>query len=68
MWTEPALADLDAIAEYIALDQPGAASALVERVFEHVEHLQSYPESGCRPPELKRSRSRQIVEPPCRPF
>jgi plasmid stabilization system protein ParE len=68
IWTEPALADLDAIADYIALDKPDAASALVRRVFEHVEHLQSYPESGSHPPELKRSRYRQIVEPPCRVF
>lgn len=68
IWTEPALADLDAIADYIALDKPDAASALVKRVFEHVEYLQSYPESGSRPPELKRSRYRQIVEPPCRVF
>ena len=37
-------------------------------MFEHVEYLQSYPESGSRPPELKRSRYRQIVEPPCRVF
>lgn len=68
IWTEPALADLDAIADYIALDKPDAASALVKWVFEHVEHLQSYPESGSRPPELKRSRYRQIVEQPCRVF
>lgn len=68
IWTEPALADLDAIADYIALDKPGAASALVTRVFEHVERLHRYPESGCRPPELKRSRYRQIIEPPCRVF
>jgi plasmid stabilization system protein ParE len=68
IWTEPALADLDAIADYIALDKPDAASALVKRVFERVEHLQAYPESGSRPPELKRSRYRQIVEPPCRVF
>lgn len=68
IWTEPALVDLDAIVDYIALDKPDAASALVKRVFEHVEHLQSYPESGSRPPELKHSRYRQIVEPPCRVF
>jgi len=68
IWTEPALADLDAIADYIALDKPDAASALVKRVFEHIEYLQSYPESGNRPPELKRSRYRQIIEPPCRVF
>jgi plasmid stabilization system protein ParE len=68
IWTEPALADLDAIADYVALDKPDAAAALVKRVFAHVEHLQAYPESGSRPPELKRSRYRQLVEPPCRVF
>lgn len=68
IWTEPALADLDAIADYIALEKPDAASALVKRVIDHVEHLQAYPESGSRPPELKRSRYHQIVEPPCRVF
>ena len=66
IWTEPALADLDAIADDIAIDKPDAASGLVERVFERVEHLQSYPESGSRPAELKRCRYRQLGEPPCR--
>lgn len=66
VWTEPSLADLDAIADYIALDNPAAASALVQRVFAHVEQLEAHPESGSRPEELRRSRYRQIVEPPCR--
>jgi plasmid stabilization system protein ParE len=65
VWTEPALADLDAIADYIALDNPGAAAARVQRVFAHVEQLEAHPESGSRPGELGRSRYRQIVEPPC---
>jgi ParE-like toxin of type II ParDE toxin-antitoxin system len=30
VWTEPALADLDAIADYIALDNPEAARLLVK--------------------------------------
>jgi toxin ParE1/3/4 len=68
VWTEGALADLDAIADYIALENRQAAADLVQRVFDHVEQLQSHPESGSRPPELKRSRYRQIVEPPCRIF
>jgi plasmid stabilization system protein ParE len=66
IWTEPALSDLDAIADYIALDNPLAAHELVQRVFDHVAQLQEHPESGSRPPELKRSRYRQIIEPPCR--
>lgn len=68
IWTEPALSDLDAIADYIALENPVAASDLVKRVFAHVEQLADHPESGSRPPELGRSRYRQIVEPPCRVF
>jgi len=70
IWTEPALQDLDAIADYIALDDPLAARELVQRVFQHVEQLQAQPESGSLPPELRRSsrRYRQIVEPPCRVF
>ena len=68
IWTEPALADLDAIADYIALDKPTAASAFVQQIFSHVEQLAVHPESGSRPLELKRSRYRQIVEPPCRVF
>jgi toxin ParE1/3/4 len=68
VWSEPALSDLDAIADYIALEDPVAASALVKRVFGHVEQLANHPESGSRPPELGRSRYRQIVEPPCRVF
>jgi hypothetical protein len=37
IWTEPALSDLDAIADYIALDNPQAAQRLAQRVFEHME-------------------------------
>lgn len=68
VWSEPALADLDAIADYIALENPVAASELVKRIFSHVEHLTEHPESGSRPQELGKSRYRQIVEPPCRVF
>lgn len=68
IWTEPALRDLDAIADYIALDKPKAAVDLVARVFHHVEQLAEHPESGSRPKELRTSRYRQIIEPPCRIF
>ncbi len=68
VWSEPALADLDAIADYIALEDPLAASGLVKRIFGHVEQLADHPDSGARPRELGKSRYRQIVEPPCRVF
>lgn len=68
IWTEPALQDLDAIADYIALDNPEAAQSLVQRVFQHIEQLAKHPLSGPAIPELGRSRCRQIVEAPCRLF
>src|SRR5258708_4199505 len=68
IWTEPALYDLDAIADYIALDDPQAARGLVQRVFQHVEQIVAQPESGSRPPEMRQSRYRQVVEAPCRVF
>jgi|SRR5690606_19704313 len=68
IWTEPALADLDAIADYIALENPAAAVELVKRVFTHVEQLAAHPASGPRPPELPDWEYRQISEPPCRIF
>ncbi len=68
IWTEPALNDLDAIADYIALDNPVAARELVRRVFRHVDQLIAHPDSGSKPQELRGWRYRQIVEPPCRIF
>lgn len=68
IWTEPALTDLDAIADYIALEDPTAAGDLVKRVVAHIGQLAEHPDSGSRPPELGRSRYRQIIEPPCRVF
>ena len=68
IWTEPALNDLDAIADHIALDNPDAARRLVRAVFRHVALLARHPESGSKPQELRGRRYRQIVEPPCRIF
>jgi plasmid stabilization system protein ParE len=68
IWAEPALGDLDAIADYIALDNPTAASELVQRVLRHVDQLILHADSGSKPRELRGSRYRQIVEAPCRIF
>ena len=66
IWTEPAVGDLDSIADYIALDNPAAARQLVRRVVGHVEQLGQHPLSGSKLPEFPGWRHRQIVEPPCR--
>ncbi|HAS3446347.1 TPA: type II toxin-antitoxin system RelE/ParE family toxin, partial [Vibrio cholerae] len=39
IWTEPALSDLNDIAEYIALENVVAAKQLVQTVFTKVERL-----------------------------
>ena len=68
IWTEPALDDLDALAGFIALDNPAAAGRLVRTVVESVERLESFPNSGRRPREFPGTLYREIVVPPCRVF
>ena len=68
VWTEPALDQLDEIAEYIALDNPAAASSLVVKVFKAVDRLERFPNSGREPPELPNSIYREVLCPPCRIF
>jgi len=68
IWTEPALQELDAIAEYIALDNSAAASHLVGEVFDKIELLEDFPQSGRIPPELPNSVYREVVVLPCRIF
>ncbi len=68
IWTEPALRDLEAIAEYIALDKPEAAQRYVQKVFTAVERLSQFPKLGSIPPEISNLPYRQVVVPPCRIF
>lgn len=68
IWTESALSDLNEIAEYVALENPLAARALVQRVFSAVERLERHPSSGKAPGELKGTRYREVVCGPCRVF
>ena len=68
IWTEPALQELDAIAEYIALDNVAAASALVKEVFGKIQRLERFLQSGRIPAELPNSIYREVVVPPCRVF
>lgn len=68
VWTEPALHDLNEIAEYIALDDFHAARKLISNVFNSVEILEDFPKSGRCPPELNGTQYREIVCSPCRIF
>jgi plasmid stabilization system protein ParE len=68
IWADPAIQDLDAIADYIALDKPAPARQLVQQVFKAVEMLQKFPQMGSLPTELRGLPYRQLVVPPCRIF
>ncbi|QQD18365.1 type II toxin-antitoxin system RelE/ParE family toxin [Spongiibacter nanhainus] len=68
IWTDPALDQLEEIAEYIALDKPDAASNLVSQIFSTVERLERFPDSGHVPPELPNSIYRELYVRPCRIF
>src|SRR6476660_4204123 len=68
IWTEPALQDLEQIADYIALDDPAAAKRLVRKVFNKAELLQDFPEMCPVPHGLPDSRYRHLVVKPLRIF
>ncbi|NRB79759.1 MAG: type II toxin-antitoxin system RelE/ParE family toxin [Saccharospirillaceae bacterium] len=68
IWTNPAIADLNDIAEYIALSNLLAAKKLVSKIFAKVDHLEDFPESGKKPIELSKLNYREVVVNPCRIF
>jgi len=68
IWTEPALGNLNDIAEYIAVSNIYVAKQLVENVFNKVERLEQFPESGRIPEEIDTLNYREVVVNPCRIF
>ncbi|MCV6610163.1 MAG: type II toxin-antitoxin system RelE/ParE family toxin [Amphritea sp.] len=68
VWTEPALNNLEELAEYIAISNPKAAKRLVANVFEKIQRLTLFPESGRIPEEINTFNYREIVVNPCRIF
>jgi len=68
IWTEPALDNLNDIAEYIAVSNPYAAKQLVENVFSKVQRLEQFPDSGRIPEEISKLNYREVVVNPCRVF
>jgi toxin ParE1/3/4 len=52
-WTDPAIADLAAIRDYIARDSEHYATQFVGRIIEAVEKLPGFPEMGRKVPEAR---------------
>ena len=68
VWAESALSDLNDIAEYIALENPPAATRLVQQVFSIVERLEQHLDSGRIPAEMEGGRYREVIGGPWRIF
>ena len=62
-WTRPALADLEAIGDFVARDNRGAADRIVMRIVEAVDKLNDHPHLG-RPGRIAGIRELVIAETP----
>ncbi len=65
IWTEPALAQLEAIVEFIGLDKSLAAEAVAHRVFSATDNLKSFLRLGRPIPEFPHENYRQVWIKPC---
>lgn len=65
IWTEPALAQLDAILGFIALDKPEAAKAVAQRIFSATDRLEAFVRMGRKIPEFPHKDYRQVWIAPC---
>lgn len=62
IWSPLAVEQVRDIAAYIALDKPSAAVQWAEKIFNSVERLSDFPESGRVVPEIHRNEIREIVQ------
>lgn len=61
VWTDPALERVDEIAVYIAQDDPDAADRWTLALFDAVERLTDFPESGRMVPEVGTRSVRELI-------
>ncbi len=61
IWSPLAIERISEIANYIAQDNPAAAEKWVDKIFEQVERLHEFPESGRIVPEIKNKMFREII-------
>jgi toxin ParE1/3/4 len=61
IWTDPALADLEAIAAYIARDSPRQASLFVQRAFRAADRLEAFPQLSRIVPEIGEDTVRELI-------
>lgn len=62
IWTRRAIADVQAIKQFIAQDSPHAAQLVAQRLVAAVDRLTLFPESGQIVPELADPQIREVVQ------
>jgi len=66
IWSRTAAEDLREIVQYIALDDPGAAAHLADRIISHIERASELPFSNRVVPEKADQSIREIILKPYR--
>jgi plasmid stabilization system protein ParE len=66
IWSPTAKFDLKDIAAFIAEDSASAAGRFVRSLFQAVERLDDFPESGRIVPEFGDPAIREVIRKPCR--
>ncbi len=65
-WTEQAVDQLGAIAEYVSRSSPVYAEQLIQRIIERLEQVRAFPGSGGAVSETAAPEVRQVLEWPYR--
>ena len=65
-WTEHAVQQLAALAEYISLDSPVYAEQTITRLERRIDQAARHPHSGRVVPEIHREEVRELIAPPYR--
>lgn len=61
VWTHCAIVDLEHIRSYIAQDSEYYAQALIHEIFQSVDQLQRFPQSGRIVPEINEAKTRELI-------
>jgi toxin ParE1/3/4 len=61
VWSQRALKDLEAIAEYIAQDSPTYAAGVVRTIVNQTKRLSRFPHSGRKVPEFDDENMRELL-------
>ena len=65
-WAPTARQDLRELVTYIAEDDRQAAGRFAKGVFQSIERLRQFPQSGRVVPEFDDPTIRELIKPPCR--